>query len=45
VKPLFLEVADKDGIKQKKFYVRSGNTSQELAIDEVASYVKNRFEN
>mgnify|MGYP001169414450 FL=1 len=44
-KPLFLEVADKDGMKQKKFYVRSGNTSQELAIDEVASYVKNRFDN
>ena len=44
-KPIFLEVTDKNGMKQKKFYVRSGNTSQELAIDEVASYVKNRFEN
>ena len=43
-KPLFLEVIDKNGQKQKKFYVRSGNSSQELEIDEVASYIKNRFE-
>lgn len=34
----------KNGQKQKKFYVRSGNSSQELEIDEVASYVKNSFE-
>lgn len=43
-KPLFLEVTDKNGQKQKKFYVRSGNSSQELAIDEVSSYSKNRFD-
>ncbi len=43
-KPLYLEVANKNEQKQKKFYVRSGNSSQELEIDEVASYVKNRFE-
>ena len=43
-KPLYLEVIGKNGQKQKKFYVRSGNSSQELEIDEVASYVKNRFE-
>ena len=43
--PLFLAVTDKNGLKQKKFYVRSGNSSQELAIDEVASYIKNRFDN
>ena len=43
-KPLFLEVTGKNGQKQKKFYVRSGNSSQDLAIDEVASYVKSRFE-
>ncbi len=43
-KPLFLEIAGKNGQKQKKFYVRSGNSTQELEIDEVASYVKNRFE-
>ena len=33
-KPLFIEVTDQNGLKQKKFYVRSGNSSQELAIDE-----------
>ncbi len=43
--PLFLEVMNKNGQKQKKFYVRSGNSSQELAIDEATSYVKTRFEN
>ena len=43
-RPLYLEVANRNGQKQKKFYVRSGNSSQELEIDEVASYVKNRFE-
>ena len=44
-KPLFIEVTDQNGLKQKKFYVRSGNSSQELAIDEVSSYIKNRFDN
>jgi len=42
-KPVFLEVMDKNGQKQKKFYVRSGNSSQELAIDETADYTKTRF--
>jgi len=44
VKPLYLELADTNGQKKKNFYVRSGNSSQELAIDEVASYSRNRFE-
>lgn len=44
-KPLFLEVINKNGQKQKKFYVRSGNSSQELEIDEITSYSKNRFDN
>jgi uncharacterized protein with ParB-like and HNH nuclease domain len=42
-KPLYLEVADKGGAMQKKFYIRSGNTSQELDIQETASYIKKRF--
>jgi uncharacterized protein with ParB-like and HNH nuclease domain len=42
-KPLYLEVVDKNGQKQKKFYVRSGNSSQDLAIDEANSYSKIRF--
>ncbi len=42
-KPLYLEVSDKGGTMQKKFYIRSGNTSQELDIQETASYIKKRF--
>ena len=29
--------------KAEKFYVRSGNTSQELSIDEAAKYISERF--
>ncbi len=41
--PLFLEVADKNGQKQEKFYLRSGNTSQELSPSETSEYVSTRF--
>ena len=44
-KPLFLETLNKNGQKIKKFFVRSGNSSQDLDIDETAEYVKIRFEN
>jgi len=44
-KPLFLVVSDKNGQKHKKFFVRSGNSSQDLDIAETAEYVKRRFEN
>jgi hypothetical protein len=40
---LYLEVADKGGAMQKKFYIRSGNTSQELDIQETASFIIKRF--
>ncbi len=43
-KPLFLEVSNKNGQKLKKFFVRSGNSSQDLDIAETAEYVKRRFE-
>lgn len=42
-KPLYVEVTDKSGIKAKKFYIRSGNSSQELDIEETASYILKRF--
>jgi hypothetical protein len=42
-KPLFIENIDKNGVKSKKFYVRSGNLSQELQIDEASEYIKTRF--
>ena len=41
--PLYCEFTDKGGSIQKKFYVRSGNSSQELDIQETASYIKKRF--
>ena len=42
-KPLFMEVKDRNGNKHKKFYVRSGNSSQELDIVETSEYIKKRF--
>ena len=42
-KPLFLKVTDKNGKKEKKFYVRSGNSSPEMPIDEAFDYISNRF--
>jgi predicted HTH transcriptional regulator len=41
--PLYCEFADKNGMRLKKFYIRSGNSSQELDIQETASYIKHRF--
>ena len=45
INPLFMCTVDKYGVMQKRFYIRSGNTSQELNIEEAASYVKKRFNN
>jgi predicted HTH transcriptional regulator len=42
--PLYYEVQDKNGRTEKKFYVRSGNTSQEFDIQETASYISKRFD-
>ncbi len=44
LKPLYTEVTDKNGVKSKKFYVRSGNSSQEIDITEVAQYINQRFQ-
>ena len=41
--PRYCGIIDKNGILQKKFYIRSGNSSQELDIEESASYIKRRF--
>lgn len=43
IEPLFMVIMDKYGHKEKKFYVRSGNSSQELDIEEVAKYNSVRF--
>ncbi|MCF7856291.1 DUF262 domain-containing protein [Candidatus Gracilibacteria bacterium] len=42
-KPLYLEIADNNGQKFEKFYVRSGNTSQELGLSEISEYIKSHF--
>lgn len=41
--PLYLDVTSKSGIKQRKFFVRSGNSSQDFDIDEAAAYIQRRF--
>jgi hypothetical protein len=43
-KPLVLTVKDKNGVQQEKFYVRSGNSSQELSLTEMQSYLAERFQ-
>tara|TARA_B100000508_G_scaffold130740_1_gene118316 strand:+ start:23056 stop:25200 length:2145 start_codon:yes stop_codon:yes gene_type:complete len=44
LRPLYTEVSDKNGNKSKRFYVRSGNSSPELDITEVSTYINQRFE-
>lgn len=41
--PVYCEVADRNGNRAKKFYVRSGNSSQEMDIEHSATYIRNRF--
>lgn len=42
-KPIYTEISDKNGVKAKKFFVRRGNSSNELSIDEISDYVARRF--
>lgn len=44
LKPLIVSVKDKNGQPREKFYVRSGNSSQELSMAEMQSYVAERFD-
>jgi hypothetical protein len=39
----FIKIASKGGQPQDKFFVRSGNSSQELTGDEAQSYIKEHF--
>jgi uncharacterized protein with ParB-like and HNH nuclease domain/5-methylcytosine-specific restriction endonuclease McrA len=41
--PLYLKIVDKNDQKQEKFYLRSGNTSQELGLSEISEYISGRF--
>jgi predicted HTH transcriptional regulator len=42
-KPIIITLKDKNGQEQEKFYVRSGNSSQELSLNEMQSYMTERF--
>jgi hypothetical protein len=42
-KPFILKVKDKNGVMQDKFYVRSGNSSQEISLAEMPAYLAERF--
>ena len=44
-KPLYLEIADSGGQKTEKFYVRNGNSSQELSLSEMNQYVQSHWNN
>lgn len=43
LKPIYTIVTDKNGQKQEKFYVRSGNSSPEMPLSEVSAYIQSRF--
>lgn len=43
LKPLYSDVSDNSGNKSKKFYVRSGNSSQEIGLNEISEYITKRF--
>lgn len=41
--PVYLSLSSKGGPVQERFYVRSGNSSPELPLSEVQSYISERF--
>jgi hypothetical protein len=41
--PLFVRIVDKNGVTTEKFYVRSGNSSPELPMQQLKSYWDQRF--
>lgn len=44
-KPLYTTMTDNAGQKKEKFFIRSGNSSQELnSLAEITSYIKNHFD-
>lgn len=42
-KPLVITVKDNNGQKLEKFYVRSGNSSQEISLSDMQGYLSERF--
>jgi hypothetical protein len=43
--PLFTTVSEASGVKSEKFYLRSGNSSPELPVREIPTYIRSRFDN
>ena len=44
IEPVYLTVMDKNGNKFEKFYVRSGNSSQEIqSLKEINSFISRKF--
>jgi hypothetical protein len=41
--PLFVRTVDKNGVVSEKFYVRSGNSSQEVPAQQLKAYWDQRF--
>lgn len=41
--PIVLKSKDRDGVLAEKFYVRSGNSSQEISMSEFNRYIRERF--
>ena len=41
--PQYLTLTNKDGVKSETFYVRSGNSSVPLPLNEVSAYIQGRF--
>lgn len=41
--PVVVASKDKNGVVVEKFYVRSGNSSQEIPLSEMSAYLKERF--
>ncbi len=41
--PVIVTAKDKNGQATEKFYARSGNSSQEISLGELSTYVKERF--
>ena len=42
--PIILKIKDRNGQSIEKFYARSGNSSQEIPLSELAAYMKERFQ-
>ncbi|NLT27607.1 MAG: ATP-binding protein, partial [Dehalococcoidales bacterium] len=42
-KPIYIDTTDSQGNKTAKLYVRIGNSSQEIPLRDIATYIESRF--